>query len=70
MFMDPPRTYAELCIWKVYVETTKDEVWQRIAIWLKRHGNPFEDVTFTTYEAHEERGIYCLALTYVMKRHT
>lgn len=67
MFEAPPRTYAELMIWKAFTETSKDEVWQYIFRWLKKYGNPFEDSTAITYKELEYRTIYQNAITYVIK---
>lgn len=65
----PPRTYAELELWKVFVATTESEVWQVIFRWVKKYGNPFEERTRTSFEEEEVRQLYqeSLRITYVKK---
>jgi hypothetical protein len=38
----PPNDDAELALWKCYVSTTEQNVWDVVQRWLKRYGNPFE----------------------------
>lgn len=66
MFREPPKSYAELRIWQVFVHTTENECWQYIHRWLCMHGNPFIIPEEETYEECEARGLYqeALRLTY------
>ena len=66
MFSHPPKSYAELRIWQVFVSTTENEVWQVVRRWIILYGNPFIIPEEETYEQCEARGLYqeALRLTY------
>jgi len=61
----PPKTYAELALWKVFVKTQEYSVWGIIHIWVKTYGNPYESVTHTTYDEEETWYIYRMSLDYI-----
>lgn len=60
----PPDCYEELCLWKVFVRTCEAEVWQIVARWVKRYGNPFIVPENETYDQEHDRRMYQEALRF------
>lgn len=58
----PPRSYEELCIWRVYVATSGVDVWSCIHRWIKKYGNPFITPDNETEQAFDERQMFRRAL--------
>lgn len=60
----PPTCYEDLCIWKVFVMTYTEDVWQIIRRWIKRYGNPFEEPVEESVEEQQLRHVYQDALRF------
>lgn len=63
----PPRTFAELQVWRVYCRTQDFSIWPIVNRWLNKYGNPYEDGEHTTYDMQEERFHYQQALLYIIQ---
>ncbi len=64
-FSRPPRNYEELCMWKVFVCTTKNlESWTVINRWVKKYGNPFIMPEEEDYESANIRRTFRDALQF------
>jgi len=57
-------------LWKVYARTQDFSIWAVIHRWIKTYGNPYEEKNAMSYEEHERRQYYILALDYVIKKWT
>lgn len=38
----PPSSYAELMLWRCFVECEKEKVYGIVWKWIKKYGNPFD----------------------------
>jgi len=66
-WQQPPRTYAELMLWKVYSRSQDFSVWGIIHKWIKTYGNPYECTdNYPDYDLEDARQLFKLALDYVV----
>jgi len=61
----PPKTYAELQIWKVFVKTHDTLLWSILHRWIKASGNPFDLPDSETSEERDERMVFQSLLLYI-----
>lgn len=64
----PPRTFEELQLWKVFVKAYTGDLWQVIHRWIKKEGNPFSIPTQELEEEKEQRRFFQMALAYVIEK--
>ena len=64
-FQQPPRTYPELHLWKVFIKAYDGDLWQIIERWVKAYGNPFVVPEKESYDEEAQRILYQMALIHV-----
>ncbi|UOF78025.1 hypothetical protein [Circoviridae sp.] len=64
----PPSCWEELQLWKVFVKTTDQDVWNIIRQWVNIHKNPFVVPDVECEEAYEIRKHYQEALLYIIHK--
>ena len=64
---NPPTNHDELPIWKVFVSSQPERVWEVVHRWLKRCGNPYVVPVWEEDEVKQKRLIFQAALQYVIK---